>query len=269
MDVHKFTPSIMKPSVCAGCYKPENHVYHTGERECESCSKVAKLKEMNTVWLCPECFDKEIEAGPVKKIVEKNPTTEIAVEERKIIADHKPVQLEQEAIDKLGSSAIKKAEDYFNANTKSMNERWLEIVADASIPEVGHLNVLSKHEQFGLEVKNHFLHIKKVSIQAVDIQLQCAAEMRSDQVLLNQNASKMREEIRTKLQLSNIDYVPTVAKPAKPVKVSRSMSVAEMYAKTMKIPVEVAQRILDNKLKEVTGVPCTCKETPGICKIHN
>jgi shikimate kinase len=41
----------------------------------------------------------------------------------------------------------------------------------------------------------------------------------------------------------------------------------ESYAKALGIPVEQARRALEAGLKK-QGYSCTCKETPGICKVH-
>lgn len=237
---------------------------------CESCSNTGTLTNVNGIWLCADCMSKELEtASQPKPIVDSNPSgpdfvkSAIGYISNTLNKDHEPTTLENLAINKLGSQAITKSEDFFNARTMSINERWKEIVADDSI------NAENKHYVLAKEVREHYLHLKNVLFNAVEVQLECAANQRADQIYLNTLASKLREEERVKLHLQNIDYVPPAVPVSKPkaIKVSKDDKIAADYARIMNIPIETARRLLNSKLSEVVG-PCTCSSTPGICKVH-
>jgi len=257
---HSFKPSQLNQSLCAVCYRPEN--LHGKNVECESCSRTGGLVKHGNSWLCPVCLNKESEIPSESGIVEVIENAETITKE--LNKDQRPIQLEHSAINRLGSQSITRSEDFFNARTKAINERWKEIVADDSIKGENKAFTLAK------EVREHYLHMKNVLFQAVEVQLECAANQRSDQIYLNQLASKLREEERVKLHLSNIDYVPPSIPKSTPKapRVSKDDKIAADYAKIMGIPIETAKRLLGNKLKEVIG-ECTCKETPGICKLHS
>lgn len=256
---HRFNPSKLNQLLCAACYRPiELH----GVVTCESCNKEAKLTNVNGIWMCPSCLDRELEVVPsIKSQPEKIETEQSIASE--INKDTRPTELEHSAINRLGSQSISKSEDFFNAQTRSFASRWAEIVADDTI------GAENKHYTMAKEVRAFYLNMKSVLFQAVEIQLECAAKQRSSQIYLNQLASKLREEERVKLHLANIDYVPPTPKSApKSVRVSKDDKMASMYAKIMGIPIETARRLIDNKLKEIVG-PCTCAETPGVCLIHS
>jgi hypothetical protein len=213
--------------------------------------------------MCPDCLEKELHAPTYTERIEKEKEENFETVTNEITSDHRPTELEHSATNKLGSQSISRSEEFFNARVKPMNDRWLEIVADESI------NAENKHYQFAREIREHYLHMKRILGEAIEVQLQCASEMRADQVFLNQLSSKLREEERVKLHLQNIDYTPpSVIKTPKKIKVSKDDQIAASYAKIMNIPIETAKRLLAAQEMKVTGIKCTCKETPGICKVH-
>jgi ribosomal protein L37AE/L43A len=258
---HKFNPSKLNQTLCAVCYRTEE--LH-GKVECESCSRVASLTNVNGMWICQLCLDKELE------VVVSSPTSQVEIQStpitiaNEINTDHRPTEIQNQSINKLGSQAISRSEEFFNARTIAIADRWKSIQLDETI------NAENKHYELAREVREHFLHMKNVLFQAVEVQLECAANQKADQVYLNTLASKLREEERVKLHLQNIDYIPpTIPKSIpKGPKLSKDDKIAADYARIMNIPIETARRLINNKLKEVTGFTCTCKETPGLCKIH-
>jgi hypothetical protein len=230
--------------------------------ECESCHNTGSLTLINNIWLCDDCFSRELQSQiptKIEPIVEKSTVQSIATE---IISDHRPTEIENSAINKLGSQSISRSTDFFNARTVAINDRWKDIIADDSI------GAENKHYQLAKEVREHYIHMKNVLFQAVEVQLECVSNQRADQIYLNTLAGKLREEERVKLHLANIDYTPPVPKAApKSVRLSKDDKIAADYAKIMGIPIETAKRLLGNKLKEILG-DCTCKETPGVCRVH-
>jgi len=256
---HPFVPSQLNQSLCAKCYQDESK---HGKVVCEACNNVAVLQQVNTMWICPDCFEKELSVVPESSKSEEKETTESIA--ASIGSDHRPTELEHSASNRLGPSAISKTEDFFNARTTAMSDRWKQIVADDSI------NTENKHYSFAKEIREHYLHFKSVLSQAIEVQLECSSAMQADQVMLNQLASKLREEERTKLHLQNIDYTPVIPKKVpKTVRMSKDDKIAAQYAQLMNIPLETAKRLLFNKISEVTGNECTCSATPGLCKIHS
>ncbi len=274
---HRFKPSQLNISLCAVCYLTEDR--HGSLVTCESCSNEAKLTNVNDIWLCPECLSAELETP---KSIQINEITKPEIDEKFVQSAvsymgneiNKPImipgetiprdtaEIEHTALNTLGSQAIQKDTDFFNARIKPINDRWQEIQADSSIP-----NLEEKHYQLAKEIREHFIHLKGVLFTHVQSQLECIAEMRADQVYLNSLAGKLREEYRVKLHLANIDYVPPTPKKAATVKVSKDDKIAAGYAQLMGIDLATAKRLINNKLREVVG-ECTCSETPGICKIH-
>lgn len=263
---HSFAPSKLNQSLCAVCYRTADlHSTKENEPTCESCNNTGVLTKLNDVWMCESCHTREVQS-----LLEPRATTETVLVEsveninKEIERDHRPTDIQNSALNKLGSQSISRSEDFFNARTTAISERWKAIVADDTI------GAENKHYQLAREVREHYLHMKQILFQAVEVQLECASNQRADQVYLNQLASKLREEERTKLHLQNLDYEPPkVPKSApKTPRLSKDDKIAADYARIMNIPIETARRLIGNKLKEVVG-DCTCKETPGICKLHS
>lgn len=258
---HKFNPSKLNITLCAVCYRTEE--FHGKLVTCESCSNVNELKLVNGIWMCPNCLSRELEVVSVSIPSQPQSDTVQSISSE-VSNDHRPTERQNEAINSLGSQSIKTSEDYFNARTKAIHTRWIEILSDSSI------ETEQKHYTLAREVREHYLHMKSVLFSAMEIQLECASNQRSDQIYLNQLAGKLREEERIKLHLQNIDYVPPSIPKAGPKtpRISKDDKIAADYARIMNIPIETARRLISNKLKEVTGAECTCSSTPGICKIH-
>lgn len=268
---HSFVPSKLNALLCASCYRPaESHSTDTNKPTCESCSNQDKLTDVNGIWMCPDCLSKELEIASEPKTTIGIPKpsgpefvkSAVSYMSNQINKDHEPVNKQNEAINALGSQSISRSEDFFNARTIAISDRWATIVADDSIENE------NKHYQLAKEVREHYLHLKEVLFKTIETQLEITSHQRANQIYLNQLASKLREEERVKLHLANIDYIPPTPKATPKVKVNKDDKIAADYARIMGIPIETARRLIGNKLKEVVG-DCTCAETPGICKIHS
>lgn len=281
---HNFIPSPINSTLCAVCYLPltKHQLVKSNPTitNCESCNSDSKLRIMNGMWLCESCFSRELET-PSQKIPQviaepKSVLTEVTDELNKPIGSPDSTsarslnELEHSTVDRLGYSAIKTAEDFFNVQMKSIAARWAEIVADDNIPVVSDkTSIPTKHEQLAIEVKALMLHDKKHLFEAMQSQLEHIEHLKASQVYMNQLAGKLREEFRVKLKMENLDYIPASVPKNAPKAIKLDKSAAGLYAKAMGISKEQAQRIIDNKFKEVTGLTCTCQETPGICRVHS
>lgn len=258
---HPFVPSQLNQSLCAKCYQSIDK--HGSTVTCESCSNSGVLEQLNGIWMCESCRTKEVQALLEPRAIPSAKTLTFQALANEVSNDHRPTDTQNSAINKLGSQSITRSEDFFNARTIAINDRWKAIIADDTISNE------NKHYTLAREVREHYLHMKRVLFDAVEVQLECASNQRADQVYLNQLASNLREEERVKLHLQNIDYTPPTPKSApKAPRLSKDDKIAADFAKIMNIPIEQAKRLISNKLRDVIG-ECTCKETPGICKLHS
>lgn len=283
---HSFIPSQLNALLCARCYQSESS--HGNAVECQACNSLSKLTLANSIWLCETCLSKELEVIPTpvdtdkdkrESLPNKLPFTVSAISYigNELSKDHTPIEKQNEALNALGSQAISNSEDFFNANTKAIDNRRLELSSDSSKELI--TQVMSKsncteieavHYQLAKEVREHYLHLKEKLFKVNTEQLEVSTKMRSNQVYLNTLASKLREEFRVQLHLQNLDYTPPTPSKTKPktIKLSKDDALAEMYANLMNIPIETAKRLIANKLRS-EGLDCTCKETPGICRFHS
>lgn len=266
--------------VCAICRRPE--VDHGPEATCENCGKVADCDFHNRILVCNECAGISKEAAPAKKLdiipgslpLTPLPALEI---ERSTIEQLEQVRSELNDIDTSSQkienkvhrenayTTIKSSEDFFNAETEALVDLEKRIMNDESLGEQQ-----ERYFEFGRQVRARIMHFQEVIKQSIDIQLECASNQRADIVALNQLVSKLRTEYREKLHLESIDYIPV--RPSNKVSVPRSKTsktdkMIEQIATVMKMPVAQARIIYENQLK-ASGIVCTCKETPGICRVH-
>jgi hypothetical protein len=93
-----------------------------------------------------------------------------------------------------------------------------------------------------------------------------------DQKYLNNIVPSLREVEREKFKAYDINYVPSkvIGKPevAKQPKMSGTDKAYAAMAARLGMSVEAYKHKLENALKNVLNVACSCAETPGICKVH-
>jgi len=92
----------------------------------------------------------------------------------------------------------------------------------------------------------------------------------TDQRYLNQLVPKLRDEYREKFRKYDISYKPNIQKISTPraSKVTRSEKAQSGAAALFNISPEEFKRRMEEQLKNVLGIKCTCSETPGICRLH-
>lgn len=217
--------------------------------------------------MCASCIERN-DSIPVPEEHapnKENPISEIRELESTIrneIRNHEATAIEKESIDTIGATAIKSSEDFFNAHTVSIVERSKSIYSNSDIPPE------QKHYEVAKFVIADILHLKKVLVETASIQLECSSKVRADQVYLNTLAAKLSAEHRSKLHLESPNYEPKKPPTTIPrARVSKFDKAVESFAKAMNIPVEQARRMMEQGLK-AKGIICTCKETPGVCKVH-
>jgi hypothetical protein len=236
---------------------------HTDLAECESCGNTGPVDMVNNMMLCALCQDREnnvIPAEPKPIVIETSVESEI----KEVINDNSPTSLENEALNRMGSNSIKTTMDYFNARTTAIEELRKQIEADDSVSKE------NKHFELARIIRDHFKHMRRVLFEAMEVQLQCASEQRADQAYLNTLAAKLSREAKEELHLETPNYEPKkppVSRTTSGPRMSKFDKQLESYAKALGIPVEQARRALEAGLKK-QGYSCTCKETPGICKVH-
>jgi hypothetical protein len=129
---------------------------------------------------------------------------------------------------------------------------------DAGLDEIAAREKLCEVMQSTIaEMKQRILEAQGISIAA--------------QRLLNIEVPKLREEIRERFKSFDITYKPAaVVAPVKisGPRISAAQRSKESAAAVLGVSPEVYTRALEQALKSVTGMKCTCSETPGICRVH-
>lgn len=257
--------------LCVICKR--NLADHGPSAVCENCGSVADCDFKNGILVCSNCAS----GAPLPQSI-KSPDSDRSIHPLVLGDELNKLEQIKTSIGNIGSlnelenkliadgeyTTIKTAADFFNARTQSIISMETDIRADETIPPD------EKHFELARQVRAHYLHLKEVLFSATEIQLKAATEQRADMSYLNQLTRKLRVEEREKLHLESIDYTPkaapkSVAAPA--MKLSKTDKMIQSMADLMKIPFIQAKQIYEGGLK-AKGIVCTCKETPGICKVH-
>ena len=263
---HIFIKSHLNKSICILCKRTE--VMHGELAECESCGATGPVEifKNQQIALCAACYDREVNTVIPPRpeptlVITTEPKDEVEEMSVEINKDDNPTTLENEALNRMGSNSIKSTMDYFNARTMAIVSLKAEIEKDETVTD--------KRFELARNVRDHFKHMRKVLFEAMEVQLQCASEQRADQAYLNTLANKLSKEAKEELHLESPNYEPKKAPTNVSIKPKQSKfeKQLESYAKALNIPVEQARRALEAGLKK-QGYICTCKETPGICKVH-
>jgi hypothetical protein len=126
-----------------------------------------------------------------------------------------------------------------------------------------------KHYALMSLLKRRVSYLARVLFTTRNTQIEIGAEMKSIQFYMAEMIPKLRMKLRAEFALNTPNYIPQVIKSGTPKtrkgKLSPIDKMAEMYAKSMKISVEQAKKLMEHGLRD----NCTCSETPGMCKVHN
>lgn len=242
---------------------------HSNSAQCEACSNVCSCEVIGKLLLCFDCRVKELKANELteqanervdssdKKLERLVNQVNRVIETNAIIKDGDSIKnLLEEAI----KGNIKQYTDFFNAKIPSIIELKEIIDVDTSIEQDQKQYALAK------ALTARISYLTMVLFETRSTQVEMAAEIKSIQFYMNDLIPELRMKLRNEFATNTPNYTPQVIK--KPTerkqKLSTSDKLAENYARMMKIPIDQAKRLLENKLRN----DCTCSETPGLCKVH-
>ena len=249
---HSFISSNINQSICSVCHKIES--VH-GITECECCAQLDDCEIVNGMLMCSICRDKELSVKSVVPPVNE-PTLEQIVFRANQIVDSPTFQ---SALDLAIKGNIDKYTDFFNANMPSIIS--LKELIDSS----SDLSDEEKRYELAKALGNRIKHLTAKLFEARIAEVQLGAEVKSIQHYMNELIPQLRKELRIQFGISNPNFIPPVKDIKQPkVRLSAEDRLAEGYAKLMKVSIEQAKILMANKLRK----DCTCKETPGICKVH-
>jgi hypothetical protein len=160
-------------------------VAHTDKAECEFCPYVGVVTtNSKNELVCPDCKAKEL-------LSESQAPAQVKTS----------VQMAREI-----DANVRVRTDVFNAATVSIVELKKTIDDDASIE--------NKPYALASALMGRFEHFKKVIFDANETIVSANNNQRAIQVYLNQLSNTLRKEEREKLKIEDINYKPTVVKPA-------------------------------------------------------
>lgn len=184
--LHKFIASQLDSTKCAHCKHLEV------EHFCEVCTADCSVEvRYGTMLMCPSCAEKEDKAQ-----AEANKPENIAARLNNVIAKAREID-----------DSIEVRTDLFNAHTVAILDLKKAIDDNPSIE--------NKPYALAEELKNRFEHFKTVVFEMNQKIVDAGNAQKAIQVYLNQLANQLRVEEREKLKISDINYKPTVVKPAK------------------------------------------------------
>lgn len=262
---HEFVKSAWNQLVCAKCALAiDKHVV----LQCEACSSNdTSCKLIDGMYLCASCAEKHTSAKLTTQVIppEINDGHKIEriVNQANRLIETDQIQSDNGAsirsiIENAVKGNINEFKDFFNAKIPSIIELTTAVENDETITD-------KKYEVAKL-LKGRLQHLSHVLFEFNHKSLEMSAEVKCVQQYMNQLIPSLRIEQRNQFAENNIDYnPPTIKKPSAPkVRLSNEDKMAEMYAKSMHIPIEQARKLLAQRLRQ----DCTCKETPGMCPVH-
>lgn len=222
---HNFVPSQLNSSVCARCKYDETS--HTSRATCEQCGSSGTCNVFTGMLLCMDCIANE------KRAILENQSEEKQAER---LRSHQALTEMAKRVDQ--SVTVKS--DVYNAETIATIKVFQSIDSDESIQ-----NKVFAKAQF---LSERYEHFSKVVFEARSVLETATSSQRAIQSQLNELANQLREDERSKLQLNDLNYHPSVVKPkrsesrAQRVKKWTKASVREAAA-NYKVPVDAVQMI--------------------------
>ena len=210
-------PSILSNHIIEGSGQPLqpielDRINPSKNTICEICNTINDKGwfKHSGMYMCPSCRDKEMAlsaknaAGATKRVSDMklehaSKTNQETVSERKEIykiAEEIPVEGE-----------IQVRTDIFNAKTISIIELKKNIDDDDSI--------VKKHFALASQLKNKFLHLRKILFDIDEARVSITSEQRSIQTYLNELANRLRTDERDLLKLADMSYKPVAPKLVK------------------------------------------------------
>lgn len=235
---HSFIASITDNQTCAKCKRDEQA--HGSSATCESClmSGVCEINE-DDILMCATCEKRddeikvELSLEKVKELREELKPEKTFAEE--LITVAKTIEIDQE----LGTS-----QDFFNAETVAIVDLQKAIENDVEVPQD------QKHFELVRVIRARYAHFRATLFEIKKVELEIVSRERALQYRLNDLAGKFRSDEREKLKLQDLTYIPKeIATKAPKVKLSPEEKLIEQYAQYMKISIEQATVLFNNKMK--------------------
>jgi hypothetical protein len=264
---HSFIKAGWNGLICSKCLRTE--IDHSDNAQCESCSNKGPCEITGKLLLCFDCRTRELKTVLTNEVLVTQPDSEAIKLERIVNQVNRVIETNQithneESIKNLLDEAIKgnikQYTDFFNAKIPSILELKGIIDVDDSIEQN------DKQYAFAKALQKRLAYLTMVLFETRATQVEMAAEVKSIQYYINELIPNLRMKLRAEFAANTPNYTPQVIKKVTERKGKQSTSdkLAESYARMMKIPIEQAKRLLENKLRD----DCTCSITPGICKVH-
>lgn len=264
---HSFIAAPWNASICSKCLQKE--YAHKNDVTCEACNNIGPIELVNKMLICASCQQKEIDAQnkPKPEEIARLSIEQTLNQVNRILETNQIANQDGEAVKDIIDSAIagniQQYKDFFNAKIPSIMELKSMVESDELIP------IDQKHYALMSLLKRRVSYLARVLFATRHSQIEIGAEMKSIQFYMAETIPKLRMKLRAEFALETPNYTPQVIKSGVPKerkkKTSASDKMAEMYAKAMKIPIDQAKRLMENKLRD----ECTCSETPGMCKVHS
>jgi hypothetical protein len=264
---HSFQSAKWSAKACNICARPES--LHGNDVQCECCLNKGPIEIIGKIVMCSDCQERHKNTevhGPSLEQKEKLSLEQVLNQVDRIVETQAIVNKDGESVKNIIDQAIqgniKQYTDFFNATIPNIAELKEIINADESIESE------NKHYALMSALKRRVQYLSMVLFQTRNAQIEMSGEIKSIQHYMAETIPMLRMKLRAEFALNTPNYTPQVIKSApKPRKTAQSASdkMAESYAKIMKIPIEQARRMIDNKLRD----DCTCSETPGLCKVHS
>lgn len=173
---------------------------------CEICD--AKNPKMDwfkhcAMYMCPTCRDREMAATVKNAVFAEQRVAVMNKDMAERLSQEKQVETITKEIPIEGEIQVRS--DIFNAQTISIIDMKKSIDEDTSI--------IKKHFELASQLKDKFLHLRKILFDVDEARVHISSEQRSIQTYLNELSNRLRDEEREKLKLADMSYQPAVSIP--------------------------------------------------------
>jgi len=274
---HSFVSASWNKLVCAGyrierdgkvvsivCLRKEHE--HADDAQCESCANKGPCEVIDKMLMCAECQIRQQSTKPEIIAKEEKLSLEQVMNQVNRIVDTNAIETKdgdsvKTIIDEAIAGNIKEYKDFFNAKIPSITSLKEMIDNDETIESD------KKHYALMHVLYRRVQYLSRVLFMTSIGQREIGAEVKSIQQYMSETIPQLRMKLRAEFAAITPNYTPQVVQKTPKIRKSGNPAdkLAESYAKMMKITIEEAKIFMERKLRN----ECTCKETPGMCKVHN
>lgn len=230
---HKFHPSQLDSSICAGASCRRIEADHLDTASCESCGSIGPCDVLGKLLLCINCMNKEIDTNTSLRNLRAN--NENMLNSSKLLEFSKKIE-----------NSINLKTDIFNAEMVSLADISTALIHDVSILPDQKNYTLAKIVMERIDKFQSVIFEKREELEELE------NKQKADQIYLNNLALKLLNTERESLKLNSPNYNPI---PAKVVKVKEKAIVIHRedknihaFAKMMGLPFEHAKRLYLQRL---------------------